>query len=317
MADSSDNIAKWIQDLTRRSVEEQIRSMQRYTEMIQRVSSGELDESSVREEYMRFARQESLQYARQLTSLSLRYYNDLVDIYRAYNDHFFRLVFGGGNGETPQAEQPAPTPRRVEMSLHAPLGQVAQGSFVLENKRPEGAEISFLVSEFAERGSEASFRPPLHIQPPRFQLEPNQEVVVSLSLGLLPQLFKPGVVYRATIVVRGYDDLELVLKVWADPGEAQVDAPQAQAASPEADDLTRIAGIGPAYAEKLSRAGIDTFERLGSASDADLVAALGPAGLQRAARGLWREQASLAAQGDWDQVQAIQASLNKQRKADG
>jgi hypothetical protein len=233
-----------------------------------------------------------------------------VEVYRSYSDHFFRVIFGAANGEDAQEPSTPPEARRVEMSLHAPLGQVATGSFVLENKRPESAEISFLVSEFGESGGENTFRPPLHIQPPRFHLEPHQEMVVSLNLGLLPQLFKPGVIYRATVVVRGYDDLELVLKVWADPVEAaQVESePPADVEIDEAD-LTQVVGVGPAYAKKLKEAGIATLSELAGAGDSALSAALGEAGLRRAGRGMWREQADLIVRGEWEQLTVLRDSL--------
>ena len=304
MDDKPDDLGQWIQELTKRSVSEQIRGLQRYNELIQRVSRGDLDEQDVREEYMRFAREESLRYARQLTTLSLRYYNEIIDLYRAYNDHFFHTVFGNqapnANGG---AQAPAP-PRQVAMELHAPIGEAAQGSFILENKRTETVEISFLVSEFVEVGGTSTFRPPLQIQPPRFTLGPHEEKTVSLMLPLFPQLFEPGKTYAATIVVRGYENLELVLQVQVEPASQEEEVavrPVAAEAEPAAEpqqDLTALLGIGPRSAEKLRQQGITTYASLADMDPQTLADVLGAAGYRLAVRYRLQEQARLAAQGD-------------------
>jgi hypothetical protein len=205
------DIGQWIQELTTRSVAEQIRSLQRYTELVQRVARGELDEQAVREEYMRFAREETTRYTRNLATLSLSYYNALIDLSRAYNERFFDQVLSGVSNDAP-SERRVP-PQQVALALHGPVGQELMTSFVVENKRTEAAEISFVVSEFRGPGGTAPFRPPLHLRPPRFVLGPREERQVELRLPLLSEMFVPGQEYSATVVVRGYDDLELLLSV--------------------------------------------------------------------------------------------------------
>lgn len=319
MDDNPNDIGHWIQELTKRSAAEQMRAWQRYNELIQRISRGDLDDQAIREEYMRFAREESQHYARQITALSLQYYTDLVELYRSYTDHFFRMVFREADGVHQPETQAATQPRQVGMDLHAPSGEVAQGSFVLENKRTESTEISFMISEFIEAGGTTSFRPPLHIQPPRFKLGPREEAVVTLHLPMYRELFEPGKVYTATVVVRGYEDLELVLRVWADleeEAEAVAIHPAPEEPTPSAkteDDLTQLLGIGPSYAEKLRQDGIRTFKELMEANPERLAQVLGPAGKRLAERYQWQAQARLADRGDDAAFQELVTNLKSPR----
>ncbi|MGZ9166356.1 MAG: 50S ribosomal protein L21 [Anaerolineales bacterium] len=85
--------------------------------------------------------------------------------------------------------------------------------------------------------------------------------------------------------------------------------------SVEADDLTRIEGIGPKVATILSEAGIATFEALSSAKVEDIEKILTDAGLQMMDATTWPQQAELAAQGDWEALKKLQDSLSGGRKA--
>jgi hypothetical protein len=204
----------WLQNLTVRASVEQMRSMQRYNDMIQRIIRGELNEQEIREEYMRFASEETARYIRSLATLSASYYSALTDLTRNYNDRFFARVM---QRAVSGSESSSPEPQRVAMDLRGKIGETIVGSFVIENNRVSATEISFVVSEFAGPEGTDPFRPPLQIQPPHFMLEPKEERTVSLNLPLLQEVFAPGQQYTAAIVVRGYGDLELMLTVFVEP----------------------------------------------------------------------------------------------------
>jgi len=87
-------------------------------------------------------------------------------------------------------------------------------------------------------------------------------------------------------------------------------APAKPAASSKPDNLTRLEGIGPKIAEALVSAGLDTFQKVADASQDDFKAALEAAGMSFAPSAeSWSEQASYAAKGDWDGLDALQAKL--------
>jgi len=321
--DPSQDIARWIEETTRRAVSEQIYNLQRYNELIQRISRGELDQEAVRQEYLHFIHEESQRYLQQLAQASLSYYNQLVEISRTHNDLFFTQVLnatqaGSHNGDS--ARLPA---RKVEMNLRAVLNEEANGSFILENKRAEEADISFMVSEFSDESGAHIFRPPLQIVPPRFRMGPFEEVEVRLRLLVLPELFESGKTYITTILVRGYDDLELLLTVQVEPGVQKSELmvlrpghmqskplPAIQPDEQTADDLTMLAGLGQVYAGKLYECGIYTFTQLASTNLDDYQDRLGSDGLRRARVYRWQEQARQAARGEFSRLSDFRNPTN-------
>jgi predicted flap endonuclease-1-like 5' DNA nuclease len=99
------------------------------------------------------------------------------------------------------------------------------------------------------------------------------------------------------------------------PGEErQVEVKQAEA-QVEADNLTKIEGIGPKVAKALSDAGISTFEALANSQVEDIQKILSDAGLKMMDATTWPQQAKLAAEGDWDSLKQMQDELSGGRKA--
>ena len=313
MNDQTDDIRQFIQELISRSATDNMQNLQRFGDMLRRMSRGNVDQETIREEFLEFAHDESERYVRDLTRVGLNFYNTLLELNRHYNDRFFSQVFEENYRyrDVPDAE-PA-RPRTVQMELHGPLGEEAVRSFVIENKQNEPVSVSFLVSEFTDEANTISFRPPLQLYPARFTLRPGDEHVVNLQIPLLKEFFVPAQRYSATVVVSGYDDLVLDLSVWADspkpaadkarsdiPIRAVAETPGRERAAPAPsppDDLKTIQGIGPTYEKKLQQAGIKTFRDLANADEETIAAAIGSAAAQRARREKWVAQARLAAEG--------------------
>ncbi len=86
--------------------------------------------------------------------------------------------------------------------------------------------------------------------------------------------------------------------------------------APEPDDLKVVEGIGPKISSLLQAAGIMSFAHLASTDVKRLKQIVEEAGL----RGLadpttWPEQATLAATGRWDELEALQDELKGGRRA--
>jgi predicted flap endonuclease-1-like 5' DNA nuclease len=76
------------------------------------------------------------------------------------------------------------------------------------------------------------------------------------------------------------------------------------------DDLTIIEGIGKKMAAALTSAGIDSFEKLTDATEAELRQAVQAAGMRFAPTiPTWPKQAEFAAKGDWDGLKQYQDQL--------
>lgn len=313
MNDQTDDIRQFIQELLSRSATDNMRNLQRFGDMIRRMSRGDVDQETIREEFLDFARDESERYVRDLTRVGLNFYNTLLELNRHYNDRFFSQVFEEDHRFRDIPDAGPARPRTVQMELHGPIGEEAVRSFVIENKQNEPVSVSFLVSEFTDQANTISFRPPLQLYPARFTLRPGEEHIVNLQVPLLKEFFVPGQRYSATVVVSGYDDLVLDLSVWADSPKPAKDkagtdipireveeAPKREkvaSARIPPDDLKTIQGIGPTYEKKLKQAGINTFHDLANADEETITAAIGPAAAERARREKWVAQARQAAKG--------------------
>ena len=113
------------------------------------------------------------------------------------------------------------------------------------------------------------------------------------------------------------------------PGSAPVDVDSAaMAAGPrtgsvdlratsQADDLTKIEGIGPKDPQVLADAGITSFAALASTSVERLREILNAAGSRYRITdpSSWPEQAAHAARGDWDTFDALVAKLKAGKRA--
>lgn len=80
------------------------------------------------------------------------------------------------------------------------------------------------------------------------------------------------------------------------------------------DDLTLLEGIGPKINRLLHEAGIRTFAQLAVSEVSELRAILDPAGLQFIDPSSWAAQARLAAEGKFDELKTLTASLKGGRK---
>jgi predicted flap endonuclease-1-like 5' DNA nuclease len=86
-------------------------------------------------------------------------------------------------------------------------------------------------------------------------------------------------------------------------------AGEAETAQP--DDLIRIEGIGPKISTIVVAAGITSFAELEATDVQQLRAILDEAGIHTTNPSTWPEQARLAAQGKWDELQELQDTIKK------
>lgn len=114
------------------------------------------------------------------------------------------------------------------------------------------------------------------------------------------------------VPVYGYQVENCVINVPEETPKAA--APKANATPAKAtvaDDLTKIEGIGPKIAELLVAANIKTFAGLGKASAKKIKTILDAAGSKFAVHDptSWPKQAKLAAAGQWEELDKLQAEL--------
>ena len=113
-----------------------------------------------------------------------------------------------------------------------------------------------------------------------------------------------------------------VAEMAAAPAERHGEAPRAartgaavSTASPAGrDDLRMIEGIGPKIAATLKAVGIQTFDDLASRQPSDVERIVRDAGVRMVGHAdAWIEQAKLAADGRWAELESYKASLRSKR----
>ena len=119
-----------------------------------------------------------------------------------------------------------------------------------------------------------------------------------------------------TLIVAGETaDEHLAQKPEVDDSESTVPAAEASKAEPApADDLKRIEGIGPKIAGIFDDNDITTFAALAASEPEQLQEILDTAGIRLAHPGTWPEQATLAAAGQWDELEKLQDGMKGDRQ---
>lgn len=83
----------------------------------------------------------------------------------------------------------------------------------------------------------------------------------------------------------------------------------------EGDHLEIVEGIGPKYDAALRAVGITTFAQVAAMSEEELVKVIRDAGMRKPPSvGTWAEQAKLAAEGRWDELDKLKDSLTAGRR---
>ena len=103
----------------------------------------------------------------------------------------------------------------------------------------------------------------------------------------------------------------IVLIVWWLLSRQTEPEAEAKAEAHQADDLTKIEGIGPKVQGLFNEAGIFTFAQLAAKSAEELDAILDAAGSIYKAMDetTWPKQAKLAADGKWEELENLQDEL--------
>ena len=100
------------------------------------------------------------------------------------------------------------------------------------------------------------------------------------------------------------------LKVWQDELDGGKVVGDAAPAAVVKEELTKIEGIGPKVQEVLYSAGITSFAGLAEADPADITGVLQENGLGMHQPQTWPQQAALARDGKWDELQVLQDELD-------
>ena len=215
----------------------------------------------------------------------------------AQSGDFLGLHFGGQRLEGHKLNYAVPG--RSLLKGLAALGFTPEGTESSKEK-PKTNE----ASNYAQAEPDA---PPLNFNPPN-------DIAPETGAGVTGDLFAdipPEAPHKPqNVAVDKNIEQSLTEYIASRSPEGSRDTPAAN----EPDDLTRIEGIGPKTALALKEAGIGSFKALAQGSPYDLLPLLEAAGLPRRDPTTWPAQAALAANGDWDTLEAWQDQLHGGRE---
>ena len=241
------DLRRLVHSTANRMLEESLRNLRQHNEVRRLIARGDLTDLELNAAYHDYERQAGAFYRQAVADLTVRYHASLAELGVDYSRRFYDEILtkyadgvegrpaGAGpgwsfttsaGGQDATASSRATSvdgqrPKRVALELHAPSGAVASGAFTLENRRDEPAEVSFEVSRWtASDGSLVEV--PVVLSPPELQIAPRASADVTIAVRLVPDVFALDQLYTTSIVVKGYDGLELVLTVWAEPAPAPV-----------------------------------------------------------------------------------------------
>jgi hypothetical protein len=236
------DLRRLVHSTANRVLEESLRNLRQHNEVRRLIARGELTDLELNAAYHDYERQAGALYRQAVADLTVRYHAGLAELGVEYSRRFYEEIlakYGAGpdgprdgagpswsfstSVGTPEAAPTSPPPaaeaqrpKRVALELHAPLGSVASGAFSLENRRDEVAEVSFEVSPWtASDGSRVEA--PVVLSPPEMRIGPRSTEDVTIAVRLAPEVFALDQLYTTNVAVKGYDGLELLLTVWAEP----------------------------------------------------------------------------------------------------
>jgi len=132
----------------------------------------------------------------------------------------------------------------------------------------------------------------------------SEEVILRTELGTISRARR---ISRPPAETAQVSPAEAALSQVEEPALSSIEGPPA-------DDLTRIAGIGPKISSVLQDVGIMTYSQLADSDVDRLRQILDESGIRLADPDTWPEQARLAAAGDWDALKGLQGQLKGGRR---
>jgi hypothetical protein len=203
------DITNWFQTLSTYAVEQGTRGMSRLQMLVERVASGDIPPSKVQDQGRRYLEQHAPEFLSEVMDLGLTFVERLQRSSTDFAEGLYDRVLGPDTGPFPAPEPP------LCVDLRGPAGSVPSAAIVVENSRPDSAEVVCRGSDFAPRSGGRPFQSGLEVTPARFRLAPGEQRDVSLRLPLDPSLFALGADYVASLRISGAGEHEKIVQLFA------------------------------------------------------------------------------------------------------
>jgi len=211
----SSNPTRWYEELAEYAGRLNARALKAYRAQLDRVAAGEVTPSEVQKDA---TEQMSRHLPGLMQSMTQAYFdllNGLNDVRSAYEETYFQGLLAASRDEDSDA--------LVTLTLAGPLGATAGASLSVTNTTGQRARIVHQVLE-ARRvdGVGPSLIPEVAFVPETFELGPDEEGTLNLSLQLDPKRYDAGALYAGKLHLAGASEvpLEVDLRIRA-AAEAQ------------------------------------------------------------------------------------------------
>lgn len=176
-----------------------------------------------------------------------------------------------------------------------------QGEHISE-ETPEMMDLAYEISRKLKGKKEVFTRS--HFGSVKFRVLPSEVEELQNELDADLDIFR-YILFRTV-----EEDTRAPADLFAD--DKKDDSPVIEDISAEADDLTKIEGVGPKIAEVLFVSGIISFTDLAKSTSVQIREILDTAGSNFAAHdpATWPKQAALARDGKWDELKKLQDELD-------
>lgn len=218
------DLTNWFQALATYAAEQSARGMARHQQLVERVASGAVSAARVQEHTQQYLQTHAPEFLAEVMDLGLTFVGNLQRSSSTLAAGLYDRVLG------PDDHGPSGPEPPIILELRGPSGSVVSSTVVVENTRPETADITCRVSEFTARAFGRRFRASIEIDPPRFTLASGGQQDVALRLTLDPSVFAAGADYVATLQISGAGERDLIVQLIA---RADARAATPPASSPE------------------------------------------------------------------------------------
>ena len=258
-------------DLTARFMEQNLRIIERYGELVTRLASGQASGAHLTSQVTGFARSAGSDFMRDLMQLNINYYSLLVDMSADFTNRLFDAMLSTGQPRAasaastapptaPPAPARAPSGMRFELAFSGLVGETVSSPFVVQNKKEQTTNVAFEITEFISENGATRFRSSVEFVPSEFTLEPGAERVVECRIRLTPS-FVPGQRYMALVRVLNFPGMDIGLVVTpqsADVAEGARSGSNASASGAKKEESGEQAPAKPRRRKAPGRPATDT-----------------------------------------------------------
>jgi hypothetical protein len=204
------NPARWYEELSAYAGQLNARAVKAYRTQLDRVAAGETTPSEVQQNATEQMSRHLPEFMQAMTQLYFDLLNGLNDVRSMYEETYFQGLLNAAR----QEESEAP----VALTLAGPAGSTVAASLSVTNTTGQRARIVHQIVDMRRvDGVGPSLIPEVAFAPETFELGPDEEGTLSLSLQLDPARYDVDALYAGKLHLMGGSEvpIELELRVLA------------------------------------------------------------------------------------------------------